>query len=164
MKKTITLSMFGLLIAGAVGMLLGVSSFTFHYGEGWSYFSKDPASCINCHVMQPHYDSWLKSSHHAVADCVDCHLPTDFPHSYISKADNGFFHSWAFTFQDFHEPIQIKPRNTRILENNCLRCHQDLVAQMNAHHQPLHREDRISCMHCHSDVGHTQRPRNLVGW
>ena len=28
---------------------------------------------------------------------------------------------------DFHDPIMIKPRNARILQENCLRCHGDFV-------------------------------------
>lgn len=148
-----------LISALSTGALLGATGFTFHYAQGHSYFSKDPASCINCHIMQTHYDSWLKSSHHAVATCADCHLPHDLVPGLIAKADNGFFHSWAFTFQDFHEPIQIKPRNLRILEQNCRYCHGELVSQMEAYHQPLTTGDGVSCLQCHSAVGHTTRPR-----
>ena len=80
----------GLLLLGALaGVLLGVGGYTFHYAEGLSYLSTDPAACVNCHIMQPQYDSWQKSSHHAVASCVDCHLPHDFIGKYIAKAENG---------------------------------------------------------------------------
>lgn len=158
------ISLVGLAAAAVVGGFVGAGGFTFHYGEGWSYFSKAPETCVNCHIMQPHYDTWLKSSHHASATCVDCHLPAEFPHSIVSKADNGFFHSWAFTFEDFHEPIQIKPRNLRILENNCIRCHESLVAQMQAYSALVGQTERVSCMHCHSDVGHTPRPRLYARW
>lgn len=43
----------GLVLAASLGMLLGLAGFTFHYGEGWSYFSTDPAACVNCHIMRP---------------------------------------------------------------------------------------------------------------
>ncbi|HRQ75849.1 MAG TPA: cytochrome c nitrite reductase small subunit [Phycisphaerales bacterium] len=142
-----------LAVAIALGVFMGVGSFTFHYGNGTSYFSQDPSSCVNCHIMRPQYDSWHKSSHAHVATCVDCHMPTDFPHNLIAKADNGWNHSWAFTFQDFHEPIQIKPRNSRILENNCLRCHDGLVQGIAAHHN-INPQDAMSCIHCHAGVGH----------
>jgi cytochrome c nitrite reductase small subunit len=140
--------------AALMGILVGVGAYTFHYAEGLSYFSTDPASCANCHVMWPQYDSWHKSSHHAVATCVDCHMPDAFPHNLIAKADNGWRHSWAFTFQNFHEPIQIIPRNERILENNCRRCHEAVVHSMLTHHTPGHPHDEISCIHCHAAVGH----------
>jgi cytochrome c nitrite reductase small subunit len=138
-----------------LGALTGLGAFTFHYGEGFSYFSTDPAACVNCHIMEPQYDSWTKSSHHAVAKCVDCHLPHDFVPKYIAKADNGYRHSWAFTFQDFHEPIQITPRNARILQNNCVACHGDFVHPLVSGATTA--EDAVKCVHCHADVGHGPR-------
>ena len=93
-------------------MLLRVSAPTrSEYGEGLSYFSTDPRACKNCHVMNDQYASWSRGPHHAVARCVDCHLPHEFVPKYLAKADNGYRHSKGFTFMDFHEPIMIKPRN-----------------------------------------------------
>jgi cytochrome c nitrite reductase small subunit len=66
------------LVAGLVGVLLGVGGFTGYYGEGLSYFSSNPAACTNCHIMKPQFDSWQKASHHTIAGCVDCHLPQGF--------------------------------------------------------------------------------------
>lgn len=142
-----------------VGLAAGAGTYTFYYGEGYSYFSKSPQTCVNCHIMQPHYDTWLKSSHHAVATCVDCHLPHEFPYNLIAKADNGWNHSWAFTFQNFHEPIEMKPRNRRILLDNCLGCHAGLVHEMLSYDVPAGAEGEIDCLHCHADVGHTYPPR-----
>lgn len=136
-------------------VLLGISAFTFQYAEGFSYFSTDPRACANCHIMQPQYDSWQKSSHHGVATCVDCHLPHDFIGKYIAKAENGYHHSKGFTMQDFHEPILIKEKNSRILQESCLHCHDDFV-----HDQILEtqiQQGAISCVHCHASVGHGAR-------
>ncbi len=142
-------------LAALVGIMAGVGAFTFHYAEGFSYFSTDPRACVNCHIMRPQYDGWQKASHHTVAACVDCHLPADFVGKYLAKADNGYRHSKGFTFQDFPEPIQITPRNSRILQDNCLRCHGALVhylvtgAKTDA--------DAVLCVHCHAGVGHGER-------
>jgi cytochrome c nitrite reductase small subunit len=145
-----------LLIALAVvmGVLTGVGAFTFHYGKGASYFGKESTTCANCHIMQDHYDSWSRSSHQAVAGCADCHLPASFPYNYISKAENGWHHSWAFTLQNFHEPIQIKRRNSAILQNNCVRCHGRLVHSMLPEHFGAGDENALSCVHCHLAAGH----------
>ena len=62
-------------LAVALGLAAGIGLYTFRYAEGLSYFSTEPAACMNCHIMRPQYDSWLKSSHHDVATCIDCHLP-----------------------------------------------------------------------------------------
>ncbi|MBX3421344.1 MAG: cytochrome c nitrite reductase small subunit [Pirellulaceae bacterium] len=142
------------LLACALGSMIGLGGFTFEYGGGASYLSNDPVACKNCHIMQGHFDSWQKSSHHAVATCNDCHLPHDFLGKWFTKADNGLLHSWAFTTGDFHEPIQIKPRNRLVTQGACLHCHRELV-----HHMlptgPY--ADMLDCIHCHAAVGHAHR-------
>jgi cytochrome c nitrite reductase small subunit len=141
-------------LAVLVGILGGVGIFTFGYGQGSSYLSNDPQACANCHVMHDYYDSWQKSSHHSVAVCNDCHLPHHFFGKWMTKADNGFFHSLAFTLENFHEPIQIKPRNRRVAQNSCLYCHETVVHQM----LPATAEgEMLSCVHCHANVGHAAR-------
>ena len=138
--------------AGAVGILAGVGGFTFHYANGTSYLSNDPKACINCHIMQAEYDSWVKSSHHAVATCNDCHVPHTFPEKYIVKARNGWNHSKAFTLQNFPEPIRITSNNLKTLQHNCIHCHEVLVSEIAAHKDIEH--NTIRCAECHSSVGH----------
>ena len=142
------------LAAVLIGLVAGIGGYTLVYAEGLSYMSSDPKVCVNCHIMQPQYDSWQKSSHHAVAGCVDCHLPHDFIGKYVAKAVNGYHHSKAFTLQDFDEPIAIKPGNSRILQENCLACHAALVHQAVSE---TGRGDEIRCVHCHQSVGHGER-------
>jgi cytochrome c nitrite reductase small subunit len=144
-----------LAVALMLGLLAGLGFFTFIYGHGASYLSNDPAACKNCHIMQDHYDAWLNSSHKDVATCNDCHLPHNFLGKWITKTDNGFFHSLAFTTGDFHEPIQIKPRNARVTQNACLHCHGNFVQNM-LPQKPG--GDMLFCVKCHSDVGHDERP------
>lgn len=140
-------------LALVIGAFIGVGAFTFGYGQGFSYFSTDPSACVNCHIMQPQYDSWHASSHRAVAGCIDCHLPHDLGPALIAKADNGWRHSWAFTFQNFHEPIQIIPRNQRILQDNCVACHGQIVHEMFGGREDV----EMNCIRCHADVGHGGR-------
>lgn len=140
-----------------VGSSTGLGLFTFGYSGGTAYLSNDPAACANCHIMQSHYDAWQNSSHHHVATCNDCHLPHDFVGKWITKADNGFFHSLAFTTGDFHEPIQIKPRNRRVTQNTCLHCHADFVHQTLPSPTDSANPDPIYCVHCHQSVGHRHR-------
>ena len=138
----------------AAAALSGLGAFTFHYGEGLSYFSADPRACANCHIMQPQYEGWQKASHHTVAACVDCHLPTSFVAKYAAKAANGWSHSKGFTLQDFAEPIRIKPGNSAILQDNCLRCHGALVHGLLDSSTTA--PDALYCVHCHASVGHGQ--------
>lgn len=142
-------------ITAMLGAMLGLGAFTFHYGEGLSYFSADPRACKNCHIMNDEYASWTKGPHHAVAACIDCHLPHDLVRKYLAKAENGYYHSKGFTFQDFHEPILIKRRNAEILQENCLYCHADFVHDIVRGSTTA--EDAVRCVHCHRNVGHGAR-------
>lgn len=142
----------GLGLASTVGLFAGLGSYTFYYAHGLSYFSNDPRACVNCHIMREQFDGWLKSPHHAVATCNDCHTPESFFAKYFSKAENGFWHSKGFTLQDFHEPIMIRPVNSTVLQNNCVRCHEGLMSGINVH--AGHVQRMLNCVQCHREVGH----------
>jgi cytochrome c nitrite reductase small subunit len=140
------------LLCACVGPVLGLGVYTFWYAQGGSYFSSDPKACVNCHIMRDAYDGWQHASHHAHAKCVDCHLPHDFVGKYVAKAENGFWHSKGFTLQDFPEPIRIKPKNSRILQENCMSCHGELVGDLHAH--GAFEDGSNHCVRCHASVGH----------
>lgn len=78
-----------LVIAILAGALLGIGGYTFIYADGAAYLTNNPAACANCHIMQSHYDAWIKSSHRSVATCNDCHTPAGFIPKYMTKASNG---------------------------------------------------------------------------
>lgn len=148
------MALFSAALAVMLGVFAGIGAFTFGYGKGWSYLSNDPTTCVNCHVMEDHYDSWQNSSHRHVAVCNDCHLPHHPIGKWVTKADNGFFHSLAFTLENYHEPIQIKPRNRRVTQSACIHCHEDIVHEMLPSDAG---SEMLSCIHCHADVGHAHR-------
>lgn len=141
----------GLLLSALVGLAVGTGGYAFYYGEGLSYMSNDPKTCVNCHVMRDHYDGWSKASHHAVATCNDCHTPHNFFGKWYVKAENGVWHSKGFTLQDFHEPIRIRASNARVLQGNCVDCHRELVGAVLGHDSP---DEAASCVRCHGSVGH----------
>lgn len=144
-----------LFFSALLGFAAGAGAYVFVYARGASYLSNDPTACVNCHVMNEHYDGWLKSSHHAVATCNDCHTPHSFVGKYWTKAENGYHHSKAFTLQDFHEPIRIREKNARIVQANCVHCHETMVSELVEHRQG--RNHPPDCVRCHSDVGHGPR-------
>ncbi len=137
-------------LAVAAGLAVGLGGYTFIYAKGASYLTNDPAACMNCHVMREQYDGWIKSSHRAVAGCNDCHTPHSFVPKYVTKASNGFWHSFAFTTGYFHEPIRIKKHNQEVTENACRGCHEDIVQAIEGDQSM----GRISCIACHATVGH----------
>ncbi len=112
----------------AVGVLVGLSVFTFVYAEGGSYLSDDPTACMN-----------------------DCHTPhTSFTAKWAVKGLNGFNHSLAFTTGAFPEPIRIKQLNAAVAQENCIACHETMVSQI---HGATGGGER-ACTSCHSNPGH----------
>lgn len=141
------------LLSILLGVCAGVGAYLFFYSYAYSYVSNAPEVCINCHIMQEQYDSWVKSSHQSVAVCNDCHTAPGIVTKWISKAENGLWHSKGFTFNDFHEPIQIRDINKNVLQTNCLHCHHDFLAVSNEAHS-WDSESGFYCVRCHKAVGH----------
>jgi len=144
----------GLFLGALIGIVVGVGAYTFVYAKGSSYLTDNPAACANCHIMNDQYDGWVKSSHRAVATCNDCHTPDGFFGKYMTKVSNGFWHSYAFTTGDFHEPIEIKQHNREITQQACRKCHQDIVDALEGPHR---QNEPLSCLPCHGSVGHLTR-------
>jgi len=143
-----------LLLGVAFGVLIGVGGYTFIYARGAAYLTNDPRACVNCHIMREQFDGWVTSSHRSVAVCNDCHAPHDFVGKYVTKAVNGFNHSFAFTTGRFPEQILITPRNRRITEGACRSCHGDIVQAIDPHGVRGGHAQETDCIRCHWSVGH----------
>lgn len=141
-----------IVVGALVGLAVGVGAYTFVYAKGASYLTNDPEACANCHVMSEQFAGWTKSSHRSVAVCNDCHTPPGLVAKYVTKAENGFWHSFAFTTGWFHEPIGITPRNRAVTESACRKCHADVVAAIEG--PPSAEAKPLSCIRCHGSVGH----------
>lgn len=129
-----------------MGISTGVFAYTFYYGHGFSYLTDDSKTCMNCHVMKDMEKRWGHSSHKEVANCNDCHTPKKFHKKLFVKVINGYRHSIAFITESFPENIRITDFNTKIVEQNCIRCHKEFVSCVE--------NKNISCAKCHSNVGH----------
>ena len=146
------------LAAVVVGVTIGLGSYTFVYARGYSYLTNDPAACANCHVMRDHFAAWTRSSHRAVAACNDCHTPPGLIPKYVTKATNGFWHSFYFTVGGYPDPLRITPRNHAVTEQACRTCHAALTASI----EPMRssaaggHDPALSCTTCHRTVGHLE--------
>lgn len=147
-----------------LGTAAGIGAYTFVYAHGASYLTNDPRACANCHIMTEHFDAWVKSSHRAVATCNDCHTPKGLIPKYLTKASNGFWHSFAFTTGRFPDPLRIKPANHAITEHACRKCHTELTGSIDAAawHESGPSADEpelapLECTRCHRYVGHFVR-------
>ena len=135
-----------------VGLLAGIGGYTFIYARGYSYLTNDPRACANCHVMREHFAAWTKSSHRSAAVCNDCHTPPGLVPKYLTKARNGFWHSFYFTTGRYPDPLRITPVNADVTERACRKCHAELTSSIDGGTAAHGRG--IACTRCHYTVGH----------
>lgn len=141
-----------------MGIIAGLGVFVVHISNATSYLSDRPETCINCHVMYPQYASWMHSSHREWATCSDCHVPHDnFIRKYYFKASDGARHATIFTARAEPQTIQIKQAGVGVVQENCIRCHIDLV-QTTTLVEATGRSARMGegklCWECHTEVPH----------
>ncbi len=145
-------------VAISLGVLVGIGATAFHLSNATSYLLDDPATCVNCHLMTPHYATWLKGSHGNKATCNDCHVPHDnIFNTYYFKAKDGFRHASVFTTRTEPEIIFIKEAGIAVVQENCKRCHDHQINSVSAGEFSArsfkHGEGRL-CWDCHRDVPH----------
>ncbi|GAB1371932.1 cytochrome c nitrite reductase small subunit [Candidatus Kapaibacterium sp.] len=140
------------------GILVGAGITAFHLSNASSYWSDEPRTCINCHLMTPHFATWQYSSHGRSVTCGDCHVPHDnFFNKYMFKASDGMRHATVFTLHTEPDIIQIKPAGVRVVQDNCIRCHEKQLGESSLIEQDgrafSHGEGRL-CWDCHRHVPH----------
>jgi cytochrome c nitrite reductase small subunit len=137
---------------GLAGLIGGLAIFTFIYAQGFSYITNDPEACRNCHVMNNVFEGWSKGGHQHVAVCNDCHVPHNLVGKMLVKADNGFHHSYAFTFKEVPVAIKARESSRAIVQDNCLRCHSAIAAPAVCGASGV--EPALRCVSCHREAGH----------
>jgi cytochrome c nitrite reductase small subunit len=114
------------------GTIVGILILLVYSSRAHSYLSDDPETCINCHVMYPQFATWMHSSHRAAATCNDCHVPHDnIFRTYYFKAMDGLRHATIFTARAEPQVIQIKQAGINVVQENCIRCHRNLIDMVN---------------------------------
>lgn len=140
------------------GAFIGLSFYAAIESKAVSYLSDNPDTCANCHVMTPQYTTWRNSSHREVATCNDCHVPQDnVIKKYAFKAKDGLYHASVFTSRGEPQVIRMKEAGVEVVQNNCIRCHQDQVTDAKlASYVDDHVQNRTErkCWTCHQEVPH----------
>lgn len=128
------------LIMGGVGLFVS-------FGPPGLYAkSSTPEFCASCHVMESQYEMWFHHGAHRNIQCVDCHLPNDTPVNYaLWKGMDGMKDVWLFFSGKVPEKIKLTEHGAAVLEENCRRCHEQLVSVI--------KEDR-RCWECHRRLSH----------
>ncbi len=140
------------------GIFAGIGLLIVHISNAPSYLSDEPETCINCHVMYPYFASWDKGSHGREASCAECHVPQDsFFRKYYVKGTDGLKHATWFTFRWEPQVIRIKNRGINVVQENCIRCHIDLVDMVQlveVSGRTAATGDGKLCWDCHKETPH----------
>lgn len=140
------------------GIFCGLFMVAFYISNAPSYLSDNPKTCVNCHVMSPQYATWFHSSHRERAHCNDCHTPNNNAVShYMFKAMDGLRHATIFTLRKEPQVIMIKDAGQHAVQNNCLRCHNNLIKDTRISSiGNTYQKDRETrqCWTCHRETPH----------
>ncbi len=108
--------------------------------------SEAPDFCAGCHVMGSEYESWRHQGAHRRKLCVDCHLPNEnMGVHYVWKAIDGLKDIVFFYSGHVPENIRLTSHGEKVLQANCIRCHESTVSFIN--------QDR-KCWECHRRLMH----------
>ncbi len=140
------------------GAFTGVAVYAAIVSNFTSYIFDSPATCVNCHVMAPHYATWFHSAHREHATCTDCHVPQDnlFRHYYY-KAKDGSRHVAIFTLRREPDVIMMHEAGRMVVQENCIRCHDFTNERVSAYHvtaKSARAGEGKLCFECHRDVPH----------
>lgn len=149
MRLALAIGVIALLAFLVVGMV--ATDFT-------AYLGNNPSTCNNCHVMDAVYEGWFHGAHHNAAVCGDCHTPHDLIPKYLVKAQSGFRHVSAFTLGEIPLAIRAKESSRKIIQENCIRCHESTVALVGDGQMDAGRY----CFECHRSVAHGERGVSIL--
>ncbi len=142
------------------GLVVGLIAYISYMGRVHVYALDDSEGCINCHIMTPYYDSWQHSSHSKWTNCNDCHVPhSSVWAKYYFKAVDGLYHAAVFTFEAEPQVIRAREASSRVIMDNCIRCHTQLNTEFvktgMLNFDDVQQGKGKACWDCHRDVPHT---------
>jgi cytochrome c nitrite reductase small subunit len=145
------------LVIGILAFLAALGVFAW-VTDAPAYLGHEPTTCNNCHVMDAQYENWYHAAHERYAVCSDCHLPhQNILSYYIYKGYSGMKDVFSFTLKIYPDAIRASGQTDRIVQANCIRCHNDTVESIVAGAQSF---DRF-CWSCHRSAAHGQRGYTL---
>jgi cytochrome c nitrite reductase small subunit len=104
--------------------------------------------CAGCHVMESEYGALMHSGAHRREKCTDCHLPNEnVAIHYTWKSIDGMKDAFLFYSGRVPERIRLTEHGAKVLQANCIRCHEETVALVNTERK---------CWSCHRNITHTR--------
>lgn len=112
--------------------------------------TNEPLFCIKCHIVKPEYFDQIKGGLHNNLKCIECHLPYDYKiHFYARKVIDGIKDLIVFYTGLTPEKIYASSKTKEIIQKNCIRCHQQMISQINISER--------KCWSCHRRITHHLR-------
>jgi predicted CXXCH cytochrome family protein len=123
---------------------------------GAAQYTSRSEFCVSCHIMEPYYVSWQKSTHHDVA-CIKCHFPPGAAEKLRGKM-LGLVQLLKYVTQTAGPRLAAE-----IPDESCLRCHDTRLlsgrvefAGVPFDHGPhlsdTRRGKKLRCTSCHSQI------------
>ena len=140
MKKSTKIALFLVIVAAAVVLFLFLGP------QKLLAKSSSPDFCVGCHVMESNYEAWIHAGAHRRKKCVDCHLPNENAGiHYAWKSISGLKDALFFYSGRVPEQIRLTSHGEKVLQGNCIRCHETTVELINHDRQ---------CWGCHRRIAH----------
>lgn len=137
-------SLRNLLIVGLLCAAVGV--FVMLGPPGLLAKSETPLFCASCHVMETEFEAWFREGAHRTIRCVDCHLPhQNVATHYVWKSIDGMKDVVFFYSGRVPEIISLSSHGRKVLQANCVRCHESIVSNIDNERQ---------CWDCHRRLSH----------
>lgn len=155
----IGLTLWGWFLVLAVAVVAG--------GIGFGEYSMQPEFCRSCHIMEPYYQAWHKSTHKNVP-CADCHFEPGW-----RSTLRGKYQASSQVVKYLTRTYGTKP-HAEIRDASCLRsgCHEkrliegkvrwhltatdgepiDVAFDHTPHIRELRRGKQLKCVSCHSQI------------
>lgn len=135
-----------LMVIALIG--IGVGAFVMLGPPGLLARSETPDFCASCHVMEAEYEAWFHEGAHRRINCVDCHLPhQNVAVHYLWKSIDGLKDTVVFYSGRVPEIIRASDHAQRVLQGNCVRCHETTVEKIDNGRQ---------CWGCHRRLAHVR--------
>ena len=146
-----------LLLHGALLLAALLVLMVFAVGAAGWYTSR-PQFCNSCHIMEPYYESWAKSSHKDVS-CIECHFAPGFGGKIRGKLLGLMQLAKYVTQTEGPRPAAEVP------DASCLRsgCHETRLLSGRVEYRGVHfdhtrhlgelrRGKQLRCTSCHSQI------------
>lgn len=106
--------------------------------------------CGNCHAMDYQVSTYLHSSHAREANCGDCHDPHGLVTGSVYAAYTGSRDVYRVVTNTTPAEIRATEMSKKILQENCLRCHSDIMRDVGDTRQ----NGGVYCFQCHRGIVH----------